>query len=102
MVNNTKLKLKNEKQTSNQLNNNNNNNNNNNSGMNIRLRMWKIMRNANYSGTFSIQTDRKLDDNRPDIVLVDKLSKSCLIIDVACPNDWRVESKTRGEGQQIP
>ena len=42
---------------------------------------------------FSIQTDRKLDHNRPDIVLVDKQSKSCLIIDVACPNDWRVESK---------
>ena len=42
---------------------------------------------------FSIQTDKKLYHNRPDIVLVDKQSKSCLIIDVACPNDWRVESK---------
>ena len=42
---------------------------------------------------FLIQTDKKLDHNRPDIVLVDKQSKSCLIIDVACPNDWRVESK---------
>ena len=36
---------------------------------------------------FSIQTDKKLDHNRPDIVLVDKQSKCCLIIDVACPND---------------
>ena len=43
----------------------------------------------------SIQTDKKLDHNRPDIVLVDKQSKSCLIIDVACPNDWRVESKQK-------
>ena len=42
---------------------------------------------------FSMQTDKKLDHNRPNIVLVDKQSKSCLIIDVTCPNDWRVESK---------
>ena len=44
-------------------------------------------------GLFDTNRLKKLDYNRPDIVLVDKQSKSCLIIGVACPNDWRVESK---------
>ena len=36
---------------------------------------------------------RKLDHNRPDIVIVDKQKSSCLIINVACPSDWRVDIK---------
>ena len=44
---------------------------------------------------FLIQTDRKLDHNRPDIVVVDKVNKTCDIIDIACPWDARVQSKER-------
>ena len=55
--------------------------------------MWTDNEKCKLLWDFSIQTNKKLDHNRPDIVLVDKQSKSFLIIDVACPNDWRVESK---------
>ena len=42
---------------------------------------------------FSIQTDHKLEHNKPDIVVVDKSNYSALIIDIACPFDTRVEKK---------
>ena len=42
---------------------------------------------------FSIQTERKIDHNKPDLVLLDKKEKTCFIIDVACPFDTRVEKK---------
>ena len=38
---------------------------------------------------FTIQTDKRLPHNRPDIV-VDKMSKTCHIIDVACPGDKKI------------
>ena len=40
-------------------------------------------------------TDRPLnhDHNKPDIVVLDEQSRSCLIIDVACPFDTRVKHK---------
>lgn len=44
---------------------------------------------------FPIQTDAKLDHNRPDIVLIDKKKKICFLIDVACPFDTRIEKKER-------
>ena len=34
---------------------------------------------------FKIQTDHRIDHNKPDIVVPDKQSRSFLIIDVACP-----------------
>ena len=34
---------------------------------------------------FSIQTEVKIDHNKPDIVLLDKKEKTCYVIDVACP-----------------
>ena len=34
---------------------------------------------------FRIQTDHPLDHNRPDIVVLEKASRVCQIIDVACP-----------------
>ena len=40
-----------------------------------------------------IQTDKVLEYTRPDIVLLDKINASCLIIDVACPFDTRVPDK---------
>ena len=42
---------------------------------------------------FSIQTDHKLDHNKPDIVILDKSKRECHIIDVACPFDTRVKEK---------
>ena len=44
---------------------------------------------------FKIQNDRHIDHNKPDIALLDKEEKICLIIDVACPFDTRIDSKER-------
>ena len=44
---------------------------------------------------FSIQTEIKIDHNKPDIVLLDKKEKTCYVIDVACPFDTRVEKKEK-------
>ena len=35
----------------------------------------------------SIQVDRQIEHRRPDIVVLEKNTKKCLIIDVACPVD---------------
>ena len=40
-----------------------------------------------------IQTDKVISARRPDIVVVDKVTKQCQIIDVAIPGDVRVETK---------
>ena len=40
-----------------------------------------------------IQTDRVLNHNRPDIVVLEKKEKKCRLIDVACPFDTRVVNK---------
>ena len=44
---------------------------------------------------FTIQTDKKITHNRPDIVLIDKRNSKCQIIDVACPGDKRIQDKER-------
>ena len=44
---------------------------------------------------FSIQTEIKIDHNKPDIVLLDKKEKTCYVNDVACPFDTRVEKKEK-------
>ena len=44
---------------------------------------------------FRIQTDRHLDDNRPDIVVLEMGGRVCSIIDVACPFHTRIEEKER-------
>ena len=39
---------------------------------------------------FSFQTDKKLNHNKPDtITVIDKVNKTCLIIDPSCPFDYR-------------
>ncbi|XP_069971818.1 uncharacterized protein [Penaeus vannamei] len=40
-----------------------------------------------------IQTDKTLEHNRPDITVIEKKSKKCLLIDPACPFDTRIERK---------
>ena len=42
---------------------------------------------------FTIQTDHYITARRPDIVVVNKNDKTCLLIDVACPGDERVKEK---------
>ena len=44
---------------------------------------------------FSIQTDHSIEANRPDIVVLEKTSRKCLLIDIACPFDTRVANKER-------
>ena len=40
---------------------------------------------------FHIQTDLTVEHCRPDLILVDKLKKEALIIDVAVPGDSRIK-----------
>ena len=44
---------------------------------------------------FAIQTDNKLDHNKPDIVAVNKARRSCILIDIACPFDTRIVKKEK-------
>ena len=44
---------------------------------------------------FSIQTDHLIEANRPDIVVLEKTSWKCLLIDIACPFDTRVANKEK-------
>ena len=39
---------------------------------------------------FTIQTDRKIPHNRPDILVIDKEKNKCHIVDVAFPDDSRI------------
>ena len=48
---------------------------------------------------FSIQTDHPIEANRPDIVVLEKNSRKCLLIDIAWPFDTRVVNK---EKEKIP
>ena len=42
---------------------------------------------------YSIQTDHKIDHNKPDILILDKMNKSLKIIDVAIPTDKNIANK---------
>ena len=42
---------------------------------------------------FSIQTDKEIRANRPDIVFVDKREQTVMFIDVAIPNDHNIIEK---------
>ena len=46
---------------------------------------------------FKIQTENKVEHNKPDIVVLDKIKRKCLIIDVACLFDTRVKGKEKEE-----
>ena len=41
----------------------------------------------------NIQCDNVIDAMRPDLVLVDKKKKSCVIIDIAVPGDSKIGEK---------
>ena len=42
---------------------------------------------------FHVQTDKVIEHRRPDIVCIDKIAKSCLIIDIAIPGDQNIIAK---------
>ena len=42
---------------------------------------------------FNVQTDRVIEHRRPDIILIDKDSTECFLIDVAIPGDHNVDFK---------
>ena len=42
---------------------------------------------------FPIQNDKTLEHNRPDITVIGKKSRKCLLIDPACPFDTCIEKK---------
>ena len=44
---------------------------------------------------FNIYTDHVIQHRRPDIVMFDKKERKCMIIDIACPGDSRVELKEK-------
>ena len=42
---------------------------------------------------FAIQTDKKIEHRRPDIVVIDKEKRECKIIDIAVPGDQNIKVK---------
>ena len=42
---------------------------------------------------FTIQTDHRLEHNKPNIVVHNKSKRECIIIDIACPFDTRIVEK---------
>eukprot|EP00795_Rhopilema_esculentum_P016353 gene16353-biopygen5591 len=42
---------------------------------------------------FSVQTDRTIQANRPDIIVKDKTKNNCLLIDMSVPSDKNVSAK---------
>ena len=42
-----------------------------------------------------IQSDHVIEAQRPDLVIVDKIERSCRIIDFAVPGDSRIEEKEK-------
>jgi len=49
---------------------------------------------------FTIQCDRQIPHNRPDIVCVDYLTSKSYLIDVAIPGDSRVKEKVSEKHQR--
>ena len=44
---------------------------------------------------FSIETEQKMEHNRPDVAVIDKKEKLCYVIDVAYPFDKRIQKKEK-------
>ena len=42
---------------------------------------------------FPIQTDKTVKHNRPNITVIDKKNAKCILIDLSCPFDTRIEKK---------
>ena len=44
---------------------------------------------------FTLQTDKKLEYNKPDLVILAKKEKTVYIVDVGCPFDTRINEWER-------
>ena len=44
----------------------------------------------------SIQCDHVIEARRPDIVIINKLDRTCFIVDIAVPDDSRISHKEKG------
>ena len=49
-----------------------------------------------------IQTDHKIEHNRPAIVVIDKKKRNCTIINIACPFDHGVSHKKKRRNWKVP
>ena len=54
---------------------------------------WTIFNSINILWNFSIQTDHEVINNKPDIIVVDKINKTVSLIEVAVPNDYNICNK---------
>ena len=48
-----------------------------------------------------IITDRHVPCNKPDIVIQEKKSDRCQLIDVAIPSDYNIQKKATEEDEQV-
>lgn len=46
---------------------------------------------------FSILSERRIEHNKPDIVVLDKNQRMCHIINVACPFDTTIKKNEQGQ-----
>ena len=56
---------------------------------------WSGPKGASITTDFKIQTDNKIEYNKPDIVILDTIERKCLISEVACPLEIRVKGKEK-------
>ena len=42
-----------------------------------------------------IQTDKGIENSRSDILVANKITRKCVLIDIACPFDTRINKKNR-------
>ena len=49
----------------------------------------------------SIQTETKIDRNKPDLTFLEKKVKRCYIVDAACPFDPRIEKKEKNKAKKF-
>ena len=47
------------------------------------------------SWDFKIQLEYHIEHNKPDIVLLNREDKACIIVNVACPSDTRIITRKR-------
>ena len=44
---------------------------------------------------FCIQTEQKVEHNRPDITVIEKTEKLCYVVDIASPFDTKIQKKEK-------
>ena len=67
------------------------------SGIIITQERYQNTKNVTFLWDVNIQTDNTMDHLRPGITVFEKETRSCKIVDMACPFDTRVVEKERGK-----